>query len=105
MPPPDPFASLPPAFRRAIASADTMPEPQLPTETELDQATQWAKCTALPLPDALELVRALGPGLSPHFLDRMSPSPPERREKWWNFVKRLPIFRWVTYFMKNARVQ
>ena len=95
-----PFQQLPPAFRRAVESADTLPDPEPPTETEMEQAWQWAKHTALQLPAALELVRVLGPGLSPYFLDRMAPRPPETREKWTDRVKHLPIFRWVTYFMK-----
>lgn len=93
---------LPADLRRRIEAAEADPRPEAPSERELDAAHEWARHTPLTLPEALELVQALGPSRATSFLEKLVLGPPEAPESWWARFKALPIFRWGSYFQKNG---
>ena len=94
---------LPADFRRRIEAAEADPRPEGPSPKDLDAAHEWARHTPLTLPEALELVQALGPSRATDLLEKLAPGPPEAPESWWDRFKALPIFRWGSYFQKNGQ--
>lgn len=98
----DHFRHLPRDFRVRVEAVTADPRPEAPSEKELEAAREWTQTTPLTLPEALELVQALGPSRASYFLEKLVLGPPEAPETWWGRVKALPIFHWGRYFQKNG---